>query len=380
MKRNENQPTLPLSEESSSSPLLGEQTKSLEDKGGAPTSVRVRQNGLSVDSADTRRYVVGFMFDFALERVALIRKNKPAWQAGLLNGIGGKIEPNETAQEAMRRECIEEVGMDTDWHFYCNCSGLNNDGAWFSLDCFWSQGALQTLKAQESEQIEILTLTKVIVRRSEMIGNLPWHLELARDFATGVFPPRIVKAEYGPSVVDGNEAQEGADCLDKRSAPEAAHVRQSRGASGSVGKPRPRIHNKKLLAAIHAAVIEHSGNGELADHVVEHISADSVQDGNAEPNTHVLQIALRRLFNHIENHRYQEPRHWKDHACAQCVGGETGSVFICALHFAEKVLSEHAPKSSLGSELPEADITFHETRYQRSSTSDGSGLPKAEEE
>lgn len=100
----------------------------------------------------------------------------------------------------------------------------------------------------------------------------------------------------------------------------------------------------------------------------------------SERNTHVLQKALRRLFNHIENHRYQEPRHWKDHGCAQCVGEDTGRVFICAFHFAEKVLSEHAPKSSLGSELPEADITFRETRYQRSSTSDGSGLPKAEEE
>jgi hypothetical protein len=88
-----------------------------------------------------RRYVVGFMFDFAFERVALIRKRKPIWQAGKLNGIGGKIEANETREEAMRREFIEEAGFDATWHFYCNCAGINNNGAPFSLDCFWSQGS-----------------------------------------------------------------------------------------------------------------------------------------------------------------------------------------------------------------------------------------------
>jgi 8-oxo-dGTP pyrophosphatase MutT (NUDIX family) len=36
-------------------------------------------------------YVVGFAFD-TYGRVALIRKNRPEWQAGQLNGIGGHVE------------------------------------------------------------------------------------------------------------------------------------------------------------------------------------------------------------------------------------------------------------------------------------------------
>jgi hypothetical protein len=36
-------------------------------------------------------YVVGFAFDTD-GRVALIRKNRPEWQAGRLNGIGGHVE------------------------------------------------------------------------------------------------------------------------------------------------------------------------------------------------------------------------------------------------------------------------------------------------
>lgn len=55
-------------------------------------------------------YVVGFAFDY-LRRVWLIRKNRPEWQAGKLNGIGGKIEPNETSIEAMSREFMEEAGV-----------------------------------------------------------------------------------------------------------------------------------------------------------------------------------------------------------------------------------------------------------------------------
>jgi hypothetical protein len=37
-------------------------------------------------------YVCGFMFANDFTEVALIRKNKPEWQRGKLNGIGGKVE------------------------------------------------------------------------------------------------------------------------------------------------------------------------------------------------------------------------------------------------------------------------------------------------
>ena len=50
------------------------------------------------------RYVAGFMFDSSYENVLLIRKTKPKWQEGLLNGVGGKIEPGEKELDAMKRE------------------------------------------------------------------------------------------------------------------------------------------------------------------------------------------------------------------------------------------------------------------------------------
>lgn len=44
--------------------------------------------------------------------VVLILKSKPAWQAGLLNLPGGKIEQGESPIEAARRELKEETGLD----------------------------------------------------------------------------------------------------------------------------------------------------------------------------------------------------------------------------------------------------------------------------
>ena len=61
-----------------------------------------------------QEYVVGFLFDEDARRyhktghgnVVLIEKNRPAWQAGRLNGVGGHIEIGETPDEAISREFL----------------------------------------------------------------------------------------------------------------------------------------------------------------------------------------------------------------------------------------------------------------------------------
>lgn len=56
-------------------------------------------------------YVVGYCFSPLQLAVALIKKNKPEWQQGKLNGVGGKVEPLESPQHAMAREFYEEAGV-----------------------------------------------------------------------------------------------------------------------------------------------------------------------------------------------------------------------------------------------------------------------------
>lgn len=69
---------------------------------------------MSVEEAvPGNRYVVGFMIGREDQRVVMIRKNRPSWQAGFLNGPGGKIELGETPREAMAREFEEETGFPT---------------------------------------------------------------------------------------------------------------------------------------------------------------------------------------------------------------------------------------------------------------------------
>lgn len=65
------------------------------------------------------RYVLGFLTHRVTGQVLLIRKARPDWQAGKLNGIGGKIEEGEGAVEAMRREFREEAGFDVlEWKMF----------------------------------------------------------------------------------------------------------------------------------------------------------------------------------------------------------------------------------------------------------------------
>lgn len=57
-----------------------------------------------------KRYVVGFMFTPALDKVLLLLRAKNPYK-DLYNGVGGKIEPNESTFQAMIRELFEETGI-----------------------------------------------------------------------------------------------------------------------------------------------------------------------------------------------------------------------------------------------------------------------------
>lgn len=56
-------------------------------------------------------YVLGFAFSRNKDDIMLIKKQKPEWQSGLYNAIGGKINDNETPVQAMKREFKEETGV-----------------------------------------------------------------------------------------------------------------------------------------------------------------------------------------------------------------------------------------------------------------------------
>lgn len=128
------------------------------------------------------RYVLGFMFNEDNTRVALIRKNRPEWQAGKLNGIGGKIEEGESILEAMVREFHEETGYLTEEWMWRKVAVMNIEASEALVHIFSCAGENFTL-----ERLISLTDELVVVRecatllRSETVHNLGWVLPLCLD-------------------------------------------------------------------------------------------------------------------------------------------------------------------------------------------------------
>ena len=60
-----------------------------------------------------KKYVVIFLFTKDYKKVLMIKRNKPPYK-DCWNGIGGKVEENETEIQAAIRECHEETGIKLD--------------------------------------------------------------------------------------------------------------------------------------------------------------------------------------------------------------------------------------------------------------------------
>lgn len=118
-------------------------------------------------------YVVGFMFDSTERSVLLIRKNRPAWQDGKLNGIGGRIEHGESSEQAMHRECLEEVGLDVkSWKQFCV---ISDERGWH-IYFFYAYGPIRQGKAMTDERPEVVDVRAI---PSDVIPNLKWLVPMA---------------------------------------------------------------------------------------------------------------------------------------------------------------------------------------------------------
>ena len=136
-------------------------------------------------------YTLGFMF--AGEQVALIRKRKPEWQNGALNGIGGKIHDGEDPRLAMVREFGEETGFLTQpaaWTLFCVMRGAD-----WSVRCYYAFHSLAPLRTCTQEEIVIVKLDELA--NWKHVHNLTWLLPLALDCAKrDSLNPIVVNAEY----------------------------------------------------------------------------------------------------------------------------------------------------------------------------------------
>jgi 8-oxo-dGTP diphosphatase len=120
------------------------------------------------------RYVVGYLINSHTNEVCLIKKNRPPWQKGRLNGVGGHIEAGESPQEAMTREFFEEAGVTINWRQFLVVTGNG-----YELFCF-------TAKTDNTNLMNIHTVTDEIIGwysieslPDNILPNLKWIIPMA---------------------------------------------------------------------------------------------------------------------------------------------------------------------------------------------------------
>lgn len=125
-------------------------------------------------------YTIGIYFDTTLTNVALILKNRPDWQKGRYNCIGGHIEKDELPIECVVREFNEECGINTnnqDWH-HIGC--VNNENL-YKVEVFTAiqkdiHGHTETMTDEEVCWFAINKLPENI------ITNLKWLIPYALNY------------------------------------------------------------------------------------------------------------------------------------------------------------------------------------------------------
>lgn len=140
-----------------------------------------------------KEYVVGFIFDTIRQNVLLLLKDRPAWQAGKYNGVGGSSEPGESPVETMRREAWEEVGlMPCNWRHYAT---LTDARGWAVH--FFSATIVDLASASQRES-EVPQAFPVNQLPRNVMPNLRWLIPMALSLHEDLAVERFVVNEVAP--------------------------------------------------------------------------------------------------------------------------------------------------------------------------------------
>lgn len=136
---------------------------------------------------------LGFVFSKDLKQVLLIRKQHPEWQAGKINGLGGKTEAGETPEECVSREVREESDLQipaTSWHKVTKL-------VWnvWRVEVFATiyEGSFRDAVTLTDEEVEWFDVDQL---PAQVISNLRWLIPLAIDQLTNSSPPTVANVSY----------------------------------------------------------------------------------------------------------------------------------------------------------------------------------------
>lgn len=126
-----------------------------------------------------QKYVAGLLFNKELTEVLLIEKDRPTWQAGFMNAVGGKVEKGETSYAAMHREFAEEVGIKVhDWKKFLRLEGEESE-----VNFFYSIGDVDSARQMESE--EPMIVDTGLLEYAQVVPNIRWIVPMAINLLKG---------------------------------------------------------------------------------------------------------------------------------------------------------------------------------------------------
>lgn len=123
-------------------------------------------------------YVNGLLISEDKTKVALIQKNRPEFQRGKLNGIGGHVEEGEFSIDAMCREFREETGVATvreQWEVLCTLKGVDYIVEFFKAFGDWN------ITTMTDEKVDWYSIDDVLNLKVDVLLNIRWLLLLALD-------------------------------------------------------------------------------------------------------------------------------------------------------------------------------------------------------
>jgi 8-oxo-dGTP diphosphatase len=132
-------------------------------------------------------FVLALLYSMDHRQVVLMRRTRPAWQAGRVNALGGKLMAGESVAAAAQREVREECGVDVaEWKEVL---------VWEDAEYVMHVMRAVSEHARDARTLEDqeVFLADVNALPANVIDNLRWLVPLALD-ADVAFPIAVRSA------------------------------------------------------------------------------------------------------------------------------------------------------------------------------------------